>query len=489
MNTSLPILSIILGLLPVFALLLWIAPERFSRQIALIGIAINLALSLLLTYRFNPKDGGFQFVEHFEWMPTLNIEFLIGVDGLSVLFIPAILLLFMAVVVTSWTSIRTMPRLYYSLILLLAATIIGIFIALDTILFFFFWELTLVPTYFLVTLWGIGPNRRFAAGKYTLVMLVGGIPLLFGILILAHDPAHSELLHFSYTTLLEQNLSLEQQRWIFLLLLFGFAFKVPLIPLHTWLPTLLLEGPVAIAMIITGLKLGAYGILRFAIPLAPDAAQEMHWLIAGLGVATLIYGAVAAIGQSNLRLMLAYASVSHVGLVILGLASFSITAIQGAAFQLLNFTILSSGTLLLVGALHHRTGSTDQINLGGVVHRMPLLTAFFFLFGIASMGIPPTSGFAAEFLLLLASLESHTGAGLAALFAVVLGAVYFLTLFRRIFFGEVRSGVIDASTDIGWRELSIVIVLASLVIGAGLFPNLVLNTNFAAATQWVQHLN
>lgn len=399
-----PILSLILLLLPFGSLFIWFAAsEQSARRITLTTLGTALIASLVLLYHFDPSQTGFQFVEKYSWISILNINYLLGVDGISILFLPLTLLLFIGVVSHSWRTIRTMPRLYYTLLLILASSIIGIFMALDTILFFLFWELTLIPIYFLIALWGVGPNRRYAAVKYTLIMLVGGIPLLFGFLALAFH--HGDLnggLIFDYTRLVAEVIPAELQTGVFLLLLLGFAFKTPMFPLHTWLPTVVMEGPIGIAIIMTGIKLGAYGLIRFAIPLAPDAAQEFHWLLAGLGVVGLLYGALAATNQSNLRKMLAYASMSHVGLVVLGIASFNIQGIQGAVFQLLNFTVISTGAFLIIGSLHHRVGSTDQVSLGGVAKTMPLLASLMFLYGIASMGVPPTSGFTAEFLILVA---------------------------------------------------------------------------------------
>jgi len=488
---EIPLLTLILLLLPIGALLIWFAPsDRSARKIALVTLIIDLILALGLLYQFDPAQSAFQFVERHSWISTLNLQYLIGVDGISVLFLPLTLLLFIGVVNHSWRTIRTMPRLYYTLVLILASSIVGIFIALDTILFFLFWELTLLPIYLLIALWGVGPNRRYAAVKYTLIMLVGGIPLLFGFLTLAlHHSDMSGALLFDYTRLVGEMIPAEQQTGVFLLLLLGFAFKTAIFPLHTWLPTVVMEGPIGIAIIMTGIKLGAYGLIRFAIPLAPDAALELHWLLAGLGVFGLLYGALAATNQTNLRRMLAYASMSHIGLVVLGIASFNIQGIQGAVFQLLNFTVISTGAFLIIGSLHHRTGSTDQISLGGVAKTMPLLASLMFLYGIASMGVPPTSGFAAEFLILMGALKSHTGAGLAALFSIVVAAGYFLSLYRKSFFGPITSEVVRSAVDLNPRELAIHIVLVLFVIGLGLFPSLILDLLNSSTTAWIGHLN
>lgn len=335
------------------AILLWASNSlALTRLIALFTSLFSLALSLILLSAFNMDDGGFQFVVNMTWIPSLNIHYSLGIDGISILFLPMTALLFIAVIISSWTSMNAMPRLYYSLLLILLSAILGIFSALDTMLFFFFWEMTLIPIYFLVSLWGVGPNRRYAAVKYTLFMLAGGIPLIFGFLLLAFNAAKASpvgQLSFDYLHLLSIPVPGDVQSLIFILLLLGFGSKAPIFPFHTWLPTITMEGPIGIAAIITGLKLGVYGFIRFMIPLAPEAAVNFHWLLAGLGVVGILYGAIIAINQSNLRSMLAYSSISHLGLVILGIASFNIQGIQGAVYQLLNFTIISGGIFLIIG--------------------------------------------------------------------------------------------------------------------------------------------
>jgi len=492
LDTGLPLISLMIISLPVGAALIWLVPnERYARSIALATVVVDLLLALLILASFDPAQAGFQLVEKSDWIPSLNIHYMLGVDGISVLFLPLTAVLFNGVILASWNSVRRLPRLYYTLLMILESATLGIFCALDTMLFFFFWELTLVPIYFLVSLWGTGPHRRYAAVKYTLFMMAGGVPLLFGFLVLAFDQAAAsgavvpEGLVFDYTVLLEQTLPVEMQGLVFFLLLLGFAVKIPVFPFHTWLPTLAMEGPASVAAIMTGVKLGAYGLIRFTVPLAPQAAAEYHWVLAGLGVTGLVYGALAALSQTNLRRMLAFASLSHVGLVVLGIASFSVYGIQGAVFQLLNFTIVASGIFLLTGFLRQRIGSTDIISLGGVAKTMPLLAAFFFFFGLASMGVPGTSGFPAELLLILSALSSHTGAGLAALFTVVLGAGYFLSIYRRAFLGPVRSTVIAEALDLRRRELLLVLVLTALVLVLGLWPGSVLDITRTASEAWV----
>ncbi|MDH5648888.1 MAG: NADH-quinone oxidoreductase subunit M [Gammaproteobacteria bacterium] len=495
MTDSLPLLSLLIVTLPLGATLIWLLPgQHNARWVALITALVDLGLSLMVLAKFDPAATGFQLIERAHWIPTLNVQYLMGVDGLSVLFLPLTVILFIGVILASWNSSRIMPRLYFSLLLLLESTTLGIFCALDTMLFFFFWELTLIPLYFLVAFWGIGANRRYAAVKYTLFMLVGGVPLLFGFLLLAFN--HADIvkaaipagLTFDYMVLTQTPLAGTKQTVIFLLLLAGFAFKTPVFPFHTWLPVTASEGPPSVVALITGLKLGAYGLIRFVIPLAPEAAQSFHWLLAGLGCIAVLYGAVAAMAQTNLRHMLAFSSISHVGLVVMGIASFSLQGIQGAVFQLLNFTLIAGGLFLLTGMLQHRTGSTDIASLGGVAKNAPMLATFFLLFGLASLGVPGTSGFPAEFLIVVSVLNTHTGAGLAALAAMILAASYFLTLYRGVFFGPVRNAVVGSMLDLRRRELFIATIFGIVILIAGFYPAAVLNVTQNASKAWMAHI-
>lgn len=487
---GLPMLSLLFLPLLLGVALIWLSPRATAaRSIALLAAIANIGVAIAVLLSFDTTLAGFQLVEKHVWIPSLNIHYLVGIDGISMLFLPATGLLFIGVILASWTSVHTLSRLYYSLLLLLQTAILGIFCALDTILFFLFWEFTLIPLYFLVSLWGIGPNRRHAAVKYTLVMLAGGVALLFGFILLAFGGVQAGgALAFDLPTLLDNPLPSHLQTLVFLLLLLGFGVKIPLFPFHTWLPLLATEGPAAVAAIVTGLKLGAYGLIRFAVPLAPAAAQELHWLLAALGAASILFGAAAALGQSNLRRMLGYASLSHVGLVVLGIASFNIQGLQGAVLQLLNFSIASGGLFLLVSHLHHRTGSTAIANLGGAARTMPLLASFFLLYGLAGMGLPGTSGFPAELLLLLSTFDRHAGAGLAALLGMIVGAAYFLSLYRRAFFGPTTQASVQQATDLRPREFWPALVFALLLIGFGLWPTPLLEMIRPAAEAWLARM-
>lgn len=492
MMDRIPLLSLLLLTPVAAAALIWLWPrERAARVLALAAAALELALAAAVVAAFDAADPGFQQVERSEWIPTLNVQFLVGVDGISVLFLPLTALLFAGVIVASWNSARVMPRLYFSLLLLQLAATIGVFCALDTLLFFLFWELSLVPLYFLVGLWGVGPKRRFIASKYTLVMLGSGVPLLLAFVLLAFNHAAAggvalpAGLAFDLPTLLETPVAPRLQVFVFVLLLLGFAAKTPLFPLHTWLPGVALEGPIAVGALFVGLKLGVYGLIRFAVPLAPAAARDLHWLLAGLGTIGLLAGAVAALAQTNLRRTLAYAGVSHVGLVVLGIASFSVQGLQGAVLQTLNFTLAAGGLFLLTGILHRRTGSTDTRSLGGAVSTMPRLAGFFLLFTLSSIGVPGTAGFPAELLLLTSALTSHTGAGLAALFGMVIGAAYALGMVRHAFFGPLTNPAVAQASDLLRGEFVLAAVFAFVILAVGFFPSLLLDVIAPAARAWV----
>ncbi|HID46694.1 MAG TPA: NADH-quinone oxidoreductase subunit M [Chromatiaceae bacterium] len=493
--SNLPLISLLLLSMPLAALWIWLVPDpRKARWIALGTAVMDLALSLLLLAGFDSASADYQFVEQAKWIPSLNVQYLVGVDGISMLFLPFTILLFMGVILASWNSIHNMPRLYFSLLLLLESLTLGIFVSMDVVLFFLFWELSLAPLYFLISLWGVGPNRRYAAVKYTLLMLAAGVPLLFGFLLLGFAHADSinmavpQGLAFDYPTLLTLHLPHGLEMTVFFLLLTGFLVKTPAFPFHTWLPVVTMEGPAAVAALMTGLKLGVYGIIRFVVPLAPNLSQEFHWLLAGLGVVGILYGAVLAIAQTNLRQMLAYSSISHVGLVLLAIASLNQAGIQGALFQLLNFTLVAGGLFLLTGFLYQRTASTDVISLGGAARSMPLLASFYLLFGFSAMGVPGTNGFPAEFLMLISALDTHTGAGLAALVGMVIGAGYFLSIYRRTFFGPANNQVILKVLDLRPRELLIIGMFSVFVIFNGFYPQGILDFTQAATEHWLSLL-
>ncbi|MDH3513361.1 MAG: NADH-quinone oxidoreductase subunit M [Gammaproteobacteria bacterium] len=489
---NLPLLSLMLLTLPAGAALIWLLPRPGQARYIAAGTAlVALAIALAVVFRFDPAISGFQLVEQIPWIPNLGVNYLVGVDGFSVLFLPLTALLFLGAVLTSFNQVSVSPKAYFSLLLLEGAATLGIFCVLDTLFFFMLWEFSIIPIYFLVSLWGVGPNRKPAANKYALLMLAGGLLLLFAFLLLA--------LHaldgggggspFDLRLLLGMHIPATLQMTVFALLLAGFGVKAPLVPLHTWLPQLANEGPVAVTALIAGLKIGAFGLIRFAFPLAPEAAHAFQWLLVGLGSAGILYGAVVALAQTNLRPALAYLGVSHVGLVILGLATFRQEGIAGAVFELLNFTVIAGGSFLVLDFLRQRVGTTDVTSLGGAMKHLPWLGSFFLLLGLAALGLPGTSGFPAEFLIILAALQTHTGAGLAALAAMVIGAGCFMVLYQRAFFGPVKNPVLVEAEDLRMRERMVVIAFALVVLVTGFYPALFLDIIESAGQAWIARLS
>jgi NADH-quinone oxidoreductase subunit M len=490
-----PLLSVLILLPLVGAIVTGFAGNKErAKKFAAFFAVVELLGSLLALHWFNPDEGGqFQLLERYAWMPKLNIEFLLGIDGISVLFLPMSAFVTLMAIIASWNSVQHMASFHYALLLALQGITIGVFTALDTVLFFLFWELTLPPIFFLIGLWGIGPHRRMAATKYTLFMLFGGAALLMAIVILALNTAPQagsvgRQLVFSLPQLLEQPLPDELQGSVFLLLLLAFAVKTPLIPFHTWMPTATMEGSPQIAALLTGLKLGAYGIIRFTMPLAPSAAVEYSWILGVIGAITLIYGALIALYQTNLRRLLAYASISHVGLVIVGISSLNMQGIQGALFQLCNFTIVASSLMLIAGFIQHRLGSTECVHLGGLAKVMPKLTCFYFLFALASIALPGTSGFPAELLLVISALDAHPSLGIAALAAAVLSAAYMLDFTRKVFFGPIVQQAVSQCQDLRRREMLLLCAPALLVIIFGFFPKLILHTHEKTVDTWLSRI-
>ena len=483
---NLPLLSLIVFLPLTGAITLWLLPARATRYAVALTLLLTLALSTAAFLTFDPSGVHFQFVERTPWISSLNVHYLLGVDGLSVLFLPSTALLFLGSLVASWNLIKDSARLYYSLLLLLQSATLGIFCALDTVLFYFFWEFTLVPLYFLLGRWGATAGSVLAAPRYFLIMLAGGIPLLIAFIILA---TNQPILTFDLMALLTNPLPRPTQSLVFLLCLLGFGVKVPLVPLHTWLPQFSLAAPGSLTALLVGLKLGAFGLIRFAIPLAPQAAQDMHWLLAGLGTVSLLYGAVGVLGQTNLRIGLAYASICHVGLAVLGLASFTAQGVHGAVALLLSFSVATGGGFLLLEFLRQRTGSSDINALGGAVKTMPLLGTGFLICGLAGVGMPGTSSFPGEFLLILAALQSHTGAGMAALFGLAIAAGAFLALYRKAFLGPVTRPEVAQAEDLRPREKLVLLALIVMIVGIGLYPSPWFDIVRPAAEAWAAGLS
>jgi NADH-quinone oxidoreductase subunit M len=494
-DAHIPILSSLI-VLPLFAAMLLgtIRASQLAKYMAITVAIIELMLTLVVVTLFNAQSDALQLVEQYTWIELLNIHFEVGIDGISVLFLPCAALLILITMISAWNSIQSFRHLHFALLLALEGIIMGVFCATDMILFFLFWELTLPAIFFLIGLWGIGPQRRGAALKYSLFMLFGSVPLLFAIIMLAINHAIQlsgaipQDLAFSFPVLLTTPVEDSLQPIIFLLLLLAFAVKTPLVPFHTWLPTLSMEAPTQMSALLIGLKLGLYAILRYAMTLAPSAAVQYSWVLGILGAVTLIYGAFIALQQSNLRRLLAYASISHAGLVIIGITSLNMQGIQGAILQLLNFTLVASCLMLIAGFIQNRLGSTDIIHLGGLAKVAPKLTAFYFLFAFASMGIPGGSYFPAEFLLIVGALTSHPSLGITALVGGIMSSAYILSFSRWAFLGPVVHKGVEKLHDLRPREFALLCIPALLVFVFGFFPDAILESHKVTAEAWLSRL-
>ncbi len=483
-----PILSVLIFFPIVSAVIATlVARDRLARQLLLSVAVVELVLAMILAVSFTPGTAAIQFAERTPWIATAGVGYHVGVDGISVLFVPLTAFVAVMVLLFSWNDVRLRPKSYFAALLALTGITIGIFAALDLVLFFVFWELVLVPSYLLLRLWGIGPQRAFAAVKYVMFMLVGSAPMLAGIVLLAvNHQTQTGRYSFDFLDLLTAPVPARLQILVFFFLAFGLAIKAPLFPFHTWLPTALMEGPVGIGMFLVGVKIGVYGFVRLPLPLVPDAAREWSWLMAVLGVVAILYGGLIALVQPNLRRLLAFASVSHVGLALLGVFSISTQGLQGALLLLLNLGIVSTGLLFLAGALHLRTGSSELSAFGGVARSAPLLGAFFFMIGLAAIGLPGTSGFPGEFLVLLGAFGAWRVLAAVAVLGVIIAAAYFLTYYQRAFLGS--SAGQQPVPDLRVRETALAAALTILIFWIGLFPAPLLNVTSGSVQALVERV-
>ncbi len=469
-----PLLSVMIGLpLVVCAMLQLVRNERAAKNLAIGGAGLEVLLAAFMALSFNSGVADIQFVERSG--TVLGVSWHLGVDGVNLLFVPLTALLGLLVIVYAERSTASNStgnaRHYAMATLALEAAMIGAFVSLDLIVFWFYFVVELVPSGFLITRWGTGPARRRAAGEYVVFMAVGSALMLAGILLLGRSHAQStgDGYSFDLLALLDAGVPAEAQTLIFFLLFLGFAVKAPIFPFHTWLPKVLEHGPiVGIGVFLVGVKLGTYGILRFVIPLLPDAASGWFWLMALLGVAGAVYGALLALGQSNLRRLLAYASLSHMGVVMLGLFSLNLDGFEGGLLQMVNLGIVGAGLFFVAGFLATRVGPPEVESLGGVIHHAPLLTGTFLIIALAGIGLPGTNGFNGEHLVMLGAYEQHWSMAVASGLGVFLTAAYSLSYFVRAFMGAARPTVVTRVHDLTRSERGIVLTLAGLIFWIGL---------------------
>ena len=462
-----------------------IQDQEWIRRVALGCTLGDAVLSLVLLREFDFSIQGMQFVERMAWMPTFNIQYAVGVDGISLLLVLLTTLLCPFCVLCSWKSITTRVRSFMAMILLVEGAMIVVFTALDLFLFFMLWEVTMIPMYFMIILWG-GPQRIAAGIKFVLYSLSGSLILLLAILGLYVEGGRT----FDMLALAENTYSPDAQFWIFLAFFLAFAIKLPMLPFHTWLPDAHSEAPTAGSVLLAGvlLKMGGYGFLRFCLPMFPEASVTFAPYILWLSVAAIVYGGYMALAQSDLKKLVAYSSISHMGFVTLGIFVFNNHGIQGAILQMVNHGITTGALFLAVGQLYDRTHSRSIQDYGGLQKSMPRFVALFCLFSVASFGLPGTCNFIGEFLVLVGtSFESYVMV-LLSMGGIVLAAAYMLWMLQRVVLGQPKNSTIAQLPDLNMRELVTVIPLAVLILGIGLYPSPLMEMMDSSVTYLAQHM-
>ena len=447
-----------------------------ARHAAIKGWAILVSLgafgtSIAILVNFDKSDAGFQLVERHTWIRAFGASYHLGVDGISLWLVLLTTFLFPICVLASW-KITKNPKLFMGLLLGLETAILGVFLSLDLLLFYVFWEAMLVPMYFLIGYWGY-ERRVYAAVKFFLYTLLGGLLMLAGIVVLGFQ-ARSALGHFTfdYTALSRLTLSADIQRWLFLAFFAAFAIKIPLFPLHTWLPDAHTEAPTAGSMILAGvlLKLGGFGFLRYSLPLFPHAARAAVPYVVALALIGIVYGAIVCAMQKDLKRLIAYSSISHLGFVVLGIFVFTIQGLQGGTLQMVSHGVSSGALFLLVGILYERRHTRQIEDFGGLAATMPLYAGLFLIVALSSLGLPGLNGFVGEFLVLVGSFaRNRTWAVIAAL-GVILAALYLLWAYQRVFHGPVEIEENRHVRDINLREGLAIVPLVAVIVLIGVWP-------------------
>ena len=493
MDQTFPLLSALIFLPLVGALLLMLLPRRNALLIKVATLLLTLlefALSLPLFFQFDEKTAAMQFVEQREWYPEWGISYLLGIDGISMLLVMLTTLITVLCILCSWESIKDKIKEYYVSFLLLEMAMIGALCALDLVLFYIFWELMLIPMYLLIGVWG-GPNRIYAAVKFFLFTMAGSVLMLLAIMALYfHYGGETGLYSFNVFDLYKADLPVVKQYWLFAAFALSFAIKVPMFPFHTWLPDAHTEAPTAGSVILAAvlLKMGVYGFLRFAMPLFPAALAAATPLISWLAIIGIIYGAVMCIMQTDLKRLIAYSSVSHLGYVMLGIFALNMQGFEGGIYQMLNHGVSTGGLFLIVGMIYERRHTRMIADFGGLSKVMPRLAVFFMIITLSSIALPGTNGFVGEFLILLGVFRSNMLYGVLAATGVILGAVYMLWMFQRVMFGKITKEENTRLPDLTKREAAILSAVVLFVFLMGLYPGAFLRKMDSSAAGYLNFL-
>jgi len=455
-----------------------------ARAISLIGSLVSLFVTLPLVKFFDNSSHIMQFVEKKSWIPSFNINYFLGIDGIALWFIPLTAFITVIVVIAGWEVIEKKVAQYMGAFLILSGLMIGVFCAQDGMLFYVFFEATLIPMYIIIGVWG-GPNRVYASVKFFLYTLAGSLLTLVAILYLYNKSGSFDILAWHALAL-----PMAAQKLIFLAFLMAFAVKVPMWPVHTWLPDAHVEAPTGGSVVLAAimLKLGGYGFLRFSLPIAPDASHFFAPFIITLSLIAVIYIGLVALVQTDMKKLVAYSSIAHMGFVTLGFFVFNDMAAQGGVVQMISHGFVSGAMFLCIGVLYDRMHSRQIADYGGVVNRMPKFAALFVLFSLANCGLPATSGFVGEFMVILGAVEFNFWIGLLAATALIFGAAYSLWLVKRTMFGAVANKHVAELLDLNTREFVMLGILAIAVLVMGVYPAPVTNAIQVSVHDLLQHV-
>ena len=489
MHSSIPYLSLAIWT-PILSGLVILAIGRDDRAslirwLALIASIVSFAVTIPLYVDFDTTTAALQFVEHAPWIERFAVNYALGVDGIAVWFVLLTAFITVIVIISAWQVIVKNVAGYMAAFLMLSGLMIGVFSAADGLLFYVFFEATLIPMYLIIGIWG-GPNRVYASIKFFLYTFLGSLLTLVAIIFLWYQAGGS----FDIATWQKLPLTINQQTLIFFAFFMAFAVKVPMWPVHTWLPDAHVEAPTGGSVVLAAimLKLGAYGFVRFSLPIAPDAAHQFAPFVITLSLIAVIYVGFVALVQTDMKKLVAYSSIAHMGFVTLGFFIFSELGMEGAISQMISHGFVSGAMFLCIGVVYDRMHTRLIADYGGVVNTMPKFAAFFLFFSMANCGLPATSGFVGEFMVILAAVQFNFWIGLLAAFALILGAAYSLWMYKRVAFGKVANAHVAALTDIDAREFGMLAVLAVASLYMGIVPKPFTDVMHASVANLLAHV-